>query len=379
MSSVHGVITVLPPPDGYKVDSANPTRDLVVIQWTYGVYGFFTTLPFLFLVQNLYVKLCVHRRLDAETGEVTPNKNRTPLLILLALSSLPRNCLGIGPHCASHAYLDRLAELQRRFTATLTAGLTATHAWEMPLERYNYWTLIFYVASTIYTPTSGNANVSLLCFYSKLSPARWWIWCVRISFFFLAGYTLAITCAMVFACNPIRRSWDVTVTKGYCVNRAQLCIAIAALQIVSDLGLIFMPMPMIYGLHIPSRQKIGLALMFVNGSFCVEGNLLIICASFPTIRRFFRLVVPRWIGESEAKKPSHNNKGGPDQQTPSHEQHHFRTFGAGSSTRKKQLDILGMTRDTDGSSVLMENLKLTPGEPNKVGIQGGKRVNVEEG
>ncbi|KAK8108357.1 hypothetical protein PG984_014158 [Apiospora sp. TS-2023a] len=379
MALIHGVTTVIPAPKTYEVDFANPTRDLLIIRQTYWVYGVGTALAFIFLAQNLYVKLCVNRKVDAETAS---------LIIAWALSLIVQGLL----------------------ISTLTNGLTATHAWEISLERYNYWTLIFYTSSTIYTPTSGFAKMSLLCFYSKLSRARWWIWCIRISFGILAGYTVAITCAMVFACHPIQRSWDVTITAGGCVNRAQLYIAIAALQILSDLGLLLIPMPMIYGLHMPSEKKMGLAWMFVIGSsyvnnlsipyvcapladwgywlstlvtsvmrlvtlipalsdldqtwglsrpvlwICVEGNLLVICASLPTVRRFLRHVAPRWIGESEAKKSSTSH--GLDQQAPSHEHHPFRTFGAGSSARKKkQLDTLGMTRDTDEPAMLLQELE----------------------
>lgn len=71
---------------------------------------------------------------------------------------------------------------------------------------------------------------------------------------------------MLFACNPIQRSWNITITDGSCIDRPKLYIAIAALQILSDVGLIVMPIPMIYELQMPSRQKIGLLLMFVVGS-----------------------------------------------------------------------------------------------------------------
>lgn len=77
---------------------------------------------------------------------------------------------------------------------------------------------------------------------------------------------------MLFACNPIQRSWDVTITEGSCIDRPKLYIAIAALQIMSDIGLIIMPIPMIYRLQMPLRQKIGLLVMFVIGSSCVDVN-----------------------------------------------------------------------------------------------------------
>ncbi|KAH8668777.1 hypothetical protein BX600DRAFT_538784 [Xylariales sp. PMI_506] len=391
MSDTDGVITVIPAPDGYVVNFANPTRNWTLINQTYWIYGSGTILALFFLAQNIFVKLFINRKFDLETG-----------------------CL-----VASWAFS---VVVQALLISTVAGGLTGTHAWEISLTQYNYWSLIFYVSSTLYTPTTGFAKLSLLCFYSKLSPARWWIWCTRVSLFILAGYSIAITLAMLFACNPIKRSWDVTVTEGSCINRADLYIAIAALQILTDIGLIVMPIPMIYGLQMRVRQKIGLLLMFVIGSstlvtsvmrlvtlipsltaldqtwalsepvlwICVEGNLLTICASFPTLRRFFRLVAPSWIGESE-KKSSNNhalNPLGPS----SGGSHPFRTFGAAGSTprRNKELDTLGLTRlnDSDedqatkigrGSSDDTDGDKYPPEEEelNLGGIPGGGRTRVE--
>jgi hypothetical protein len=125
---------------------------------------------------------------------------------------------------------------------------------------------ILYVASTLYTPTTGFAKLSLLLFYSKVSPARWWMWCTRISIFVLLAYSVAISCAMLFACKSIQRKWDATITAGSCIDRPKLYIAMAALQIMSDGGLIIMLMAMIYKLQMPFWQKIGLIAMFIIGS-----------------------------------------------------------------------------------------------------------------
>jgi hypothetical protein len=71
----------------------------------------------------------------------------------------------------------------------------------------------------------------------------------------------------------------------------------------------------------------------------IEGNLFSICASFPSIRRFFRLIAPRWISESERKSSRSNAL---DQKGVSKKEHSFRTFGAPGT--RKQLDTLDLTK-----------------------------------
>lgn len=101
----------------------------------------------------------------------------------------------------------------------------------------------------------------------------------------------------------------------------------------------------------------------------IEGNLLTICASFPTIRRFFYLVAPRWIGESE-RKSSHNNA---LNQQKGLEETPLRTFGA--ATTRKELDTIGLTKHDDVNA----EPELGDGIPTKARVRGGDKASRREG
>jgi hypothetical protein len=81
----------------------------------------------------------------------------------------------------------------------------------------------------------------------------------------VCGYSIAIVFALIFACNPIARGWNSSITEGYCVNRNGLYIATAVTNIVTDIALILVPVPLVLGLQMPRTQKFGLLLMFVVG------------------------------------------------------------------------------------------------------------------
>lgn len=108
--------------------------------------------------------------------------------------------------------------------------------------------------------------MSLILFYRKLSPQRWWKWSVYFVLFLVAGYNISIFFAIIFGCRPFNKHWDVRVTEGSCVDRPAIYICTAALGIASDLLLLVMPMPMIMRLQMPPRQKAGLVLLFGIGS-----------------------------------------------------------------------------------------------------------------
>lgn len=74
----------------------------------------------------------------------------------------------------------------------------------------------------------------------------------------------------------------------------------------------------------------------------VEANLLIICASLPTLRKFFRHVAPKVIGESTYAKQSKRSAatGNPNSRI---------TYGAGSHNRRDHRDYSQFDGDSDSN------------------------------
>lgn len=124
-------------------------------------------------------------------------------------------------------------------------------------------------ASVIYVPCLGLSKFSLLLFYNRLSPVRWFRIAVYFLMFVVLGYSFAIIFALIFPCRPVAMNWDVTITDGECVNRAATYTATAAVNIATDIALLTLPIPMIVDLRMPRVQKVGLIVIFVVGSMYV--------------------------------------------------------------------------------------------------------------
>ncbi|KAF9873915.1 integral membrane protein [Colletotrichum karsti] len=279
MPVIKGILTVLPAPEGYAVDFANPQRQAVPD--AFYVAGIGSVLSLLLMAQRLYTKAFLVGKLQVDD--------------------------------------DMFA-----------VGAGGVHGWEIPVEKFNIFMLDVFLAAPIYTLCGSFAKVSLLIFYVRLSPQRWFKCSVLITLAVIICYSLGIFFALVFACDPIAMNWDATITEGTCINRPALYIATAVANIVSDIMLFALPLPIVVKLQIPRRQKIGLFFIFAVGSLTVvtsivrvsllpamltsldqswaisyaslwiiiEANLLIICAALPTLRRFLRHVAPKIIGES---------------------------------------------------------------------------------
>ncbi|KAL2883226.1 hypothetical protein SGCOL_001417 [Colletotrichum sp. CLE4] len=347
MPVVNGVITALPPPEGYVVNFDDPHRQAV--PEAYYVAGFGTLLSILLMAQRLYTKAFLIGRLQWDDV----------FLLLAWFTSIAT--IGLCVHMFAY-------------------GSGGVHGWEISIEKYKIYMMDVFLAAAIYTLCGSFAKVSLLIFYFRLSPQRWFKRAVWISLAIIAGYSSGIFFALVFACDPIAMSWDVTITEGTCINRPSLYIATAVANIISDLILFALPLPIVVKLQIPRRQKIGLFFIFAVGSLTVvtsivrvsllpamltsmdqswviawaslwiivEANLVVICASLPTLRKFFRHVAPKIIGESTYGKGKTVGGGGSKAMS-------RMTIGGTNGTRNRA-EYSQFDRDNNGEAFVMASM-----------------------
>ena len=110
------------------------------------------------------------------------------------------------------------------------------------------------------------AKIALCLFYRRLSDARWFQISIWATITATVLYSVAFILAIIFACTPLEKNWNITITNGECVNKGALYLGHTAVNAATDLVTLVLPIPVILQLKLPSLQKVGVALMFVVGS-----------------------------------------------------------------------------------------------------------------
>lgn len=132
-------------------------------------------------------------------------------------------------------------------------------------------------------------------------------------------------------CTPVSYFWDQK-EKGTCMDRYAVWFANASINIVTDVIIFIMPMPVLRHLHLPQRQRLALMGIFGLGAFVcltsvlrlkslysiswstditwdnggaamwssLEVNVGIICASLPTLRTTISRFFPKLFSTSAA-------------------------------------------------------------------------------
>ncbi|KAL8637703.1 MAG: hypothetical protein Q9228_005053 [Teloschistes exilis] len=123
--------------------------------------------------------------------------------------------------------------------------------------------------STFYNPAIFVIKLSIFLLYLRLFAPN-----IRMRYLIYAGIVynfvtnIAIMVAFPAICAPRGSdNWITSLEKTSCHNPLEdLAVAAGALNFASDVYILLLPVPMIWGLQLPMRRKIGLLTVFATGS-----------------------------------------------------------------------------------------------------------------
>ncbi|KAF2632806.1 hypothetical protein BU25DRAFT_427630 [Macroventuria anomochaeta] len=157
---------------------------------------------------------------------------------------------------------------------------------------YHLWDVKWTLAGTILYATSlAFTEVSILFFYLRLAPHRWYRSLVWILLTVVVAYATAYVTVSVFGCKPIAASWDLRLAhEASCLDQYTKYMALSVLDIVIDLYRLFS----VYAVLI--RRTAMLAPLMASTDYTwdaveqfkwyfAEVNLAIACASAPVRQR----------------------------------------------------------------------------------------------
>lgn len=124
------------------------------------------------------------------------------------------------------------------------------------------------VAEILYAFNLGWTKISLLLMYYRIFRVPYFkkmAWAVGT---FVMVWVVTITFLFIFICVPVAKMWYPELP-GKCINQVATWIANAASTIFTDLIILLMPLPPVWGLKLGKREKVGLTAAFGLGSLYV--------------------------------------------------------------------------------------------------------------
>lgn len=113
-----------------------------------------------------------------------------------------------------------------------------------------------------WTPTL--TKLSVLTLIHQVYHAKWGKTSAWITGVCIIAYTIVLTVLVTGPCDPLHGS-------VVCLTHAGT--AHAALNIISDVLVICLPIPLVHQLQMPTRQKVSVGILMTLGSFCVVASI----------------------------------------------------------------------------------------------------------
>ncbi|KAF3911467.1 hypothetical protein ABW20_dc0105989 [Dactylellina cionopaga] len=204
-----------------------------------------------------------------------------------------------------------------------------TIPYSMALEKQKYQ----YAFTLLFNPAIAVTKVSILAFYLLVFKVqkhfRRFCW-ITMAVVIVAG--LALTLLLAFRCSPIGLVFDPESNRQPfpgCIGTVRIYFASAPVNILEDLAIIVLPIPVLTSLRLPNRQKAILLVVFSLGVFdivvglirihyfqltqsqaldfdynaaysfmwaAIEVNVGIVCASIPMTKPLISRFFPGWLG-----------------------------------------------------------------------------------
>jgi hypothetical protein len=127
------------------------------------------------------------------------------------------------------------------------------------------YTQPFWASIVFYQLTITFTKISILLQYFRIfvtSGVRRACW---ITLSIVIAYGIWSVISAIFMCAPVPYFWNKTIQEGKCLPEQPVWFGNAALNIVTDVAILALPMPVLGKLRLPRRQKVGLMLVLGLG------------------------------------------------------------------------------------------------------------------
>ncbi|KAF2877639.1 hypothetical protein BDV95DRAFT_154064 [Massariosphaeria phaeospora] len=171
---------------------------------------------------------------------------------------------------------DALILVSFVFQLSLTAVGVATVPFveESDPSKLRDWGKYLLAIITLYAVNVNLPKLAILVLYKRLFPIRSTHIIIYLIAGILVGGSIANVATALAACQPFEANYNPTVPGAKCINKDAFFIWASVPNMITDLVMLILPLPIVWGLHNTKWVKIGLTLTFLVGSFGLATSII---------------------------------------------------------------------------------------------------------
>ncbi|RYC57891.1 hypothetical protein CHU98_g8303 [Xylaria longipes] len=118
---------------------------------------------------------------------------------------------------------------------------------------------LFVAAPLLWALSTSFLKLSILFFYISLFTIPRIRSAVYVVIILTAALIVAVIFESFFLCRPFAYTWDKTIKGGVCGSSTNAYLAIAITNLIIDLSVVALPMPVLWQLQMPTRKKVAVS------------------------------------------------------------------------------------------------------------------------
>jgi hypothetical protein len=118
---------------------------------------------------------------------------------------------------------------------------------------------------TVYAFSMVTVKISILLFFIRIFITRSFRIAARIGMAISVMWGMSVILEGFLLCRPLAFNWDATIKGGVCGNRNAAFVAAGATNMITDVGIMILPLPFVWSLQMSSVNKVALSLVFLLG------------------------------------------------------------------------------------------------------------------
>ncbi|KAJ5176254.1 uncharacterized protein N7482_002131 [Penicillium canariense] len=155
--------------------------------------------------------------------------------------------------------------------ATIAGGI-GYHITVVPLPTLTIGLKAFFSSQFMWAISIAGFRLSILAFYVQAFTTKIFRYFAYgamtiVCLFFIGSITTTLT-----LCRPIASNWDKSI-HGKCGDEATAMLAAAAFNMALDIGIVVLPLPVIWGLHMSTQKKAAVMATFTLSLMIAAINL----------------------------------------------------------------------------------------------------------
>ena len=128
------------------------------------------------------------------------------------------------------------------------------------------WAKCLFALDYLYVVAVALPKLAILFFYLRIFVKRPYKIITYALIGIIVSHLISEIVASALQCSPVAFDWDKTIHGGHCFDQIAYYRWVTLPNIITDIIMLVLPLPLVWTLHLPQNRKIGLTFVFLTGS-----------------------------------------------------------------------------------------------------------------